>query len=85
MSPSVFRTKNNDGRRFIFGETGHGENCQVTLAVTHAVPRSDVTSQGRVSRIVRTGTLGAVLSSFPIPTIKKVRARADMAKRSMSG
>ena len=48
-----------------------GENCQVTPAVTHAVPRSDVTSQGQVSRIVRTGTLGAVSSRLPDPTVKK--------------
>ena len=51
------------------------ENCQLTPAVTHAVPRSDVTSQGQVSRIVRTGTLGAVSSSFPAPTVRKVRVR----------
>ena len=57
-----------------------GENCQVTPVVTHAVPRSDVTSQGQVSRIIRTGTLGALLSSFPAPTVKKEPVRADMAK-----
>ena len=57
-----------------------GENCQVTPAVTHAVPRSDVTAQGQVSQIVRTGTLGGVSSSFPAPTVKKVRVRTDTAK-----
>ena len=63
-----------------------GKNCQVTPAVTHTVPRSDVTPQGQVSRIVRTRTLGAVSLRFPAPTVRKVRARADMAKqKSMSG
>ena len=71
-------------RLFFFLVIVLGENCQVTSAVTHAVPRSDVTCQGQVSRIVRTGILGAVSASFPAPTVKKVGVRADMAKISMS-
>ena len=67
-------------RLFFFLIIVLGENCQVTPAVTPAVPRSDVTSQCQVSRIVRTGTLDAVSSSFPAPIVKNVRVRADMAK-----
>ena len=69
-------------RLFFFLVIVLGENCQVTLSVTHAVQRSDVTSHGQVSRIVRTGTLVAVSSSFPAPTVKKLRVRVDMAKKN---
>ena len=51
-------------RLFCFLVIVMGENSQVTPAVTHAVPRSDVTSQGQVSRIVRTGTFGVVSSRW---------------------
>ena len=72
-------------RLYFFLVIVQGENCQVTPALTHAVLRSDVIVQGQFSRIVRIGTLGAVSSSLPAPSVKKVRVRGIWQKKSMSG
>ena len=62
-------------RKFLGGSSSNSYRTEVTLSLP------EVKSPGEV----KTKSLGTDSLSFPAPIFKKVRVRADMAKKSMSG
>ena len=62
-------------RKLLSDSSSNPYRTEVTLSLP------EVKSPGEI----RTHTLGTESSIFPAPAVKKVRVRADMAKKSMSG